>query len=106
MTENTEYAWTLRVAGNARILRKRRHWSAQRLSDETAKFGNRISRAVIANRETGRPSHVTVDDLVAYAQAFGVEPADLLADMPPVACTACHDEPPAGFTCNACAAKG
>lgn len=105
MTDGSKYTWTLRVAANVRVLRQRRRWSAQQLSDETARHGHRISRSVIANRETGRASHVTVDDLVAYAQAFGVEPAELLAEVPPVACARCCDKPPTGYTCNACGAR-
>jgi transcriptional regulator with XRE-family HTH domain len=97
-----EEPFTARVVANVRVLRKRRRWSAQRLVDEIALHGHVMSRATVANRETGRTGGVTVDDLVGFARAFGVEPAVLLAEQPPVACQKCMDAPPSGFTCNAC----
>lgn len=97
------YAFTRRVSANARVLRRRRGWSAQRLAEEMSAFSP-TTRAVIANRESGRLSHVSVDDLVAYARALGVLPQELLEDVPPVACDRCLDAPPKGYTCNQCGA--
>ncbi len=101
-----EEPFTRRVVANVRVLRRRRRWSAQRLAEEMWSHGHHMTRAIIANREGGRTGGVTVDDLVGFAKVFGVEPADLLAEQPPVACDRCLDAPPAGFTCNQCGAVG
>jgi transcriptional regulator with XRE-family HTH domain len=92
------------VVKNVRTLRQRRRWSAQRLVDEMAAHGHTMTRSVIANREGGRTGGVTVDDLVGFAKAFGMAPQDLLAELPAVVCEHCADEPPPGFSCNACGA--
>lgn len=97
-----EEPFTDRVVANVRTLRRRRRWSAARLAEEMVARGHWMTRGIIANREVGRTGGVTVDDLVGFAKVFGLEPSELLADHPPVACQKCMDEPPAGFTCNAC----
>lgn len=92
-----------RVAANVRTLRRRHRLSAKTVADRTAELGFAVPRSVIANLETGRRDHVSVDELVVLAEVFDVEPAVLLTDLPP-ACDGCGDKPPCGFTCNACGA--
>lgn len=42
---------------------------------------------------------VTVDELVAFAKVFGVEPASMLTAPE---CDTCNGAPPVGFTCQTC----
>lgn len=91
------------VAANVRILRKRHRLSATAVADRTGELGFPVPRSVIANLETGRRDHVSVDELVVLAKVFEIDPVVLLTDLPP-ACDGCGDKPPAGFTCNACGA--
>jgi transcriptional regulator with XRE-family HTH domain len=89
------------VIGNVRAIRKRLRWSAaelaERLSPEVG-----LSRSAIANAESGRRDHVTVDELAALAEALGVTDPWALTqpEIPP--CETCHDAPPAGFRCLVC----
>ncbi len=91
------------VAENVRRLRRRNRLSAQELAERTAEAGYHVTRSIIANLETRRREDVSVDELVALATAFDLEPAALLKELPP-ACADCGDRPPRGFTCNTCGA--
>lgn len=52
--------------------------SAQKLSDITAELGCRVTRAVIADLETGRRKFLPVHEVLMLAAALGVSPAVLL----------------------------
>lgn len=65
-----------RVARAIRSLRG--EMSAQMLSDRTAELGHRVTRAIIADLETGRRRYVTVHELAMIAAALGVTPPVLL----------------------------
>jgi transcriptional regulator with XRE-family HTH domain len=82
------------VAARIHALRLRRGWSARDLAERCAELGaNQLTAAVIANIETGRRDangrrrrDVSVDELLALAQALEVPPFDLIriqaADRP------------------------
>jgi transcriptional regulator with XRE-family HTH domain len=73
------------VARQVRELRKRRGWSAARLAEQCAVAGApQLTAEAIGNIERGRRDkqgrrrrHVTVDELLAFAEALGV-PAGML----------------------------
>ena len=89
------------VIRRVRQMRKERGWSAQRLVDLLADAEFSIGRSTIANIETGRRDHLTVDELCALAAVFGVS-VDHLVNGPK--CGACFDSPPHGFACLNCGA--
>lgn len=56
-----------------------RRWSYERLSQEMGAAGCRISHAALHAIERGTPRRkITVDEYLAFAEVFGVEPAELL----------------------------
>ena len=63
------------IGKRVREIRDARGVSAQALADKTG-----LSREVIANLETGRKAHVTVEELVRLAQGLNVGLAYLLTD--------------------------
>lgn len=69
------------IAANLRTLRKERQWSAQGLSDRLLAAGVPIERSVIANLENGRRAAVSVHELLALADVFGVVPSFLLPGL-------------------------
>jgi hypothetical protein len=75
----------------------------RQLAERVQALGLRMVATNITKIETGRTgsSHaaVTVDQLMAFAQALGCEPMALLTEP---ACAACHGAPPPGYTCNDC----
>lgn len=71
--------FTRSVADEIQRHRKQRGWSAQKLADECAALGLDISRAVLANLESGRRAILDVAELLVIARALGVAPAELLA---------------------------
>lgn len=75
-------AMTARIATAIRDLRG--DMSAQRVSDKTAELGSRVTRAVIADLETGRRKFLPVHELIMIAAALGVTPATMLTwgDLP------------------------
>ncbi len=77
---DTDTRWsgemTARIATGIRELRG--DMSAQRVSDRTAELGSRVTRAVIADLETGRRTFLPVHELVMIAAALGVSPATLM----------------------------
>jgi transcriptional regulator with XRE-family HTH domain len=91
-------AVTREVVGRIRKLRKERKVSAQKLADRCQDLGFQVPRMVIANLESGRRDSITVDELATLASALQVPVAGLLMTR----CQSCYDNPPAGFTCNAC----
>lgn len=93
------------VIAKLRALRQIQKVSAQELAERMSAAGYPIKRSVIANLESGRREEVSVDHLVAAAQALGTTAAAILNGPMPV-CPICENEPPAGFTCNTCGASG
>jgi transcriptional regulator with XRE-family HTH domain len=85
---------TITVVRNIRNIRAARKWSAQDLTNRTG-----IPRSVLANLETGRRDAITVDELVAIAEAFNLSPVQLLDGT---YCRQCHGAPPDGFICATC----
>jgi transcriptional regulator with XRE-family HTH domain len=81
-------------------IRRAKKVSAQTLADRMTAAGYAIKRAVIANLESSRRAEVSVDHLVAAAQALGVDAASILRRCAP--CPQCKNEPPAGFVCRTC----
>lgn len=65
-----------RVARAVRELRGDK--SAQWVSDVTAELGHRVTRAIIADLETGRRKYVSTHELSMLAAALGATPATLL----------------------------
>jgi transcriptional regulator with XRE-family HTH domain len=88
MTENFPGPETVSdaVANRVQQLRKRRGWSARRLAKACAATGNpQLTESVVANIESGRRDKqgrrrrdVSVDELVAFAQALDVSVGLLL----------------------------
>jgi hypothetical protein len=83
MTQNTE-AWLRalheRIAKAVKDARGQR--SAQQLADETARLGYPISRAQIANYESGRKKGLDLAELLVIAAALDTSPALLLFPGP------------------------
>lgn len=67
---------TQRIAQAIRDLRGDR--SAQWVSDATAELGHRVTRAIIADLESGRRKYVAVHELFILAAVLGVTPATML----------------------------
>jgi transcriptional regulator with XRE-family HTH domain len=91
---------TARVAGRIRRLRKSRGIIGEQMVRDLETYGVKWARSTLVNLETGRRDALSVDELVAFAAALGVEPVDLLS--PQSDCAKCGGSPPPGFTCNAC----
>jgi hypothetical protein len=70
---------------------------ANRLTDA----GCQIGRVGIAEIEGGR-RRVTVDELAALGEVFGLEPWSLTGEL---ACRGCLGSPPPGFRCLSCGAE-
>ncbi len=73
------------VAERIREARRRRGWSASELADQCSQAGFPITKAVLANIESGRPNpdgtrrrDVTVDELLAFAAVLDVAPVYLM----------------------------
>lgn len=92
------------VVGNVRAIRKRLRWSAAELAERLPP-GSGLTRSAIANAESGRRDHVTVDELAALAEALGVTDPWALTrpEVPP--CETCGDNPPPGFRCMVCGSE-
>lgn len=104
-TKPTPSVLSQRVTENVRRMRKIRRWSAEQLAAKMTEAGCSMTRQVIANRESrlrDKPAHVTVDELHAFSEVFGVQMVDLLMDEP--LCERCAGVPPTGFRCLACGA--
>lgn len=79
-------------------------WTGQRLVDEIATVAPNLkwTTSVVTNLTSGRRRFVTVDELIALGNVFGVEPWGLTREA---ACARCQDAPANGFTCNECGAS-
>jgi transcriptional regulator with XRE-family HTH domain len=95
------------VGARTHALRTTRGWSIREMERQTEAAGKPVHYQTIGRIERNR-SHeqpavaVIVDDLIALAAAFGLNPQDLLAAPN---CFACMDKPPAGFACRSCGAE-
>ena len=92
------------VIRRIKALRRARRWTAQQLADEMKAAGIPWNRSIVANIELGRRSYITVDELWALADVFGLIPVDLAAIGP--TCPICRDAPPVGYICRTCGAEG
>lgn len=87
------------VIARIRRHRKGRGLSVQGLADALTEHGYPVNRGVLANQEAHRVQTVPVDLAKAAAEVFGIPISDLFEGP---FCSTCRDEPPRGFTCNAC----
>lgn len=87
-----------RVARNVKQLRERQRMPLTQLAARLAELGTPIARLGLYDLEKGTRK-VSVDELAALAQLFGVaQPWDLTGDI----CDTCCNAPPAGFRCVSC----
>lgn len=93
------------VRANIHRLRETKHLSLRDLSRLMGDAGHPILASGLGRIELGT-RRVDVDDLVVLAKVLGVRPDELLAPFEPVACANCDNNPPAGFTCQACGMPG
>jgi transcriptional regulator with XRE-family HTH domain len=93
------------VARNVKLLRRSHGLATEALAERLG-----WTPAVISNIECGRTKagsrtrRVTVDELAALANAFGI--ADPWSLTKRSECGACNGVPPAGFSCNTCGSGG
>lgn len=64
------------------IRRLRGKLSARRLAERTKELGHEVTRAVLADLETGRRRHITVAELTVLARALNTTPVALLYPDP------------------------
>ncbi|MFD3955961.1 MULTISPECIES: helix-turn-helix domain-containing protein [Streptomyces] len=88
------------VIKRIRRSREERGFSAQTLADAITAKGFKLSRETLSGAENGFRETIPVDVLVLAAEVLGVPPSRLLSDG--AWCGHCNDQPPSGFTCNAC----
>lgn len=84
-------------------LREDRGYSSYELARRMSEAGVTITGQGITRKERGEVSTVTVDYVLAAAEALGVSLVSLLR---PVVCERCYDEPPSGFACLECGMEG
>jgi transcriptional regulator with XRE-family HTH domain len=82
MTQDWGVGLHQRIAGTIRATRKDKGMSAQDLADETVRLGYPISRAQIANYESGRKHGLDVADLLVLAEALKTAPVCLVFPGP------------------------
>ncbi|PJN00848.1 hypothetical protein CG740_23380 [Streptomyces sp. CB01201] len=87
-----------------RAMRHEQGVSAQLLADRMTELGYPTKRSALANVESGRRKEISVDYLVAAAEALNTDLLTVLVRCQLVACPACKGSPPGGFTCNSCGA--
>ncbi|MFF0597865.1 helix-turn-helix domain-containing protein [Streptomyces antibioticus] len=95
------------VGANIRRLRVAQGLSVTALASMLRGRGRPTHPAVLTRIETGQHESgslraVTVDELVAIAEALGVAPVALLNGPN---CETCMDMPPSGFSCKKCGAE-
>jgi len=89
------------VIANVRRLRKQQGWTVQHLGDRMAAAGCPLKRSVLTNLEHGRRDNITIDELWAFAELFGLTVEELVVPV----CEVCNCDPPQGFICAACGRK-
>ena len=72
------------IAANMKRLRRSREWTAEQLGAQMHKHGVAWNRQIVAKLEIGRRASVSVDELLALAAVFGVEPMKLLQEDLPI----------------------
>lgn len=92
---------TRAIVDRVRAERARCGWSAQQLEESVRRAGVKLSRSVIANLENRRRDDLSIDEVIGFAQVLGTTVSWLVWGTG-VACLACGDKPPRGFTCNEC----
>lgn len=86
---------------NIRRARLEKGISAQVLSDAINDRGNwSTSRGIIANLESERRTHVSVDYVVEAAAVLGIPVQWVIFGA--ITCDHCNGEPPAGYACLHC----
>lgn len=90
------------VGANVRRVREVRGMSMRDLAAALKEADWPIYASGIGRLENGG-RRIDVDDLVMIAKALDVPPIDLLE---PWECDVCHGQPPAGFACETCGARG
>jgi transcriptional regulator with XRE-family HTH domain len=96
-----ETTWTVRA--NIIRLRQTQGMSMERLLERVRAAGRTNLHYGGLHALIHGSRRIDVDDLGAFAEAFGVDPAALLA---PLECDHCDGEPPAGYDCQGCGARG
>jgi len=86
------------VRANIRCLRRARQLTLAQVSARLAETGRPMAVTVISKVERGE-RRIDADDLVAFAEVFGIAPARLLTAP---ACDKCHDAPKPWTRCLAC----
>lgn len=85
--------------------RRARGWSQEELAKRISSSGFHMTLGIVGKIEANldeldrRQRRVTVDELVAFAAAFGANPGAMLTAPE---CGTCNGAPPAGFTCQTC----
>lgn len=93
---------TQQAIANMIYLRRKHHLSAQKLSDALKeRYDFDISRATLTNLENGRRGDFMLTEVMVLADFFQVS-LEWFTTLRGKECVICHDEPPAGFSCNAC----
>lgn len=100
---------TRAVAAHLLSNRRARGWSVRELSERLIAMGWPLTSDAICRIEQNLRNggtvrtvrKVSVDDLMALAEVFGIDPGSMLTAP---ACEACNGAPPGGFTCNECGA--
>lgn len=67
-----------RISAEVRRLRTERKLSAQKLADRTSELGHTVTRATIAELETGRRKYISLTELILLAAALEVPVVDLV----------------------------
>ncbi|WP_073946500.1 helix-turn-helix domain-containing protein [Streptomyces kebangsaanensis] len=97
-----QYPITRIAVARIRDIRKQRGITAEVLAKGMTEAGYRVDRTWIVKAENGGRAQISVDWLMAAAEALDVPASALLAKPN---CTACCDAPPPGFACTTCGAK-
>jgi len=91
---------TGQVIANTLKIRKSRNLTQEDLAAAMRGRGVLWVRTIVANLESGRRGHLTVAELAALGDVFGMDPWALTQPLPP--CETCHGNPPVGFSCRTC----
>lgn len=103
MTEPTRSSPSRAAIMNMKIHRKRRGWSAKRLTEElSAAGGYPTGYNTIASQESGRRCAMSLDQAAGLSSVFAVSLDDLVSPE----CEQCIGAPPAGFVCKLCGSEG
>jgi transcriptional regulator with XRE-family HTH domain len=84
-------------------------WSQRKLAQKMQQLGFRSPQSTIAkNEHAARP--IPIQEALTLTGLLQVDVSKLAALIPVIKlepeCPVCHDNPPAGFTCNECGQRG